>query len=63
MITIEKEDEIEKEDDILSPLCHTNVNMFWGGVIGEVLVRLGVEYAIIAPGSRSGPLVLSLIHI
>lgn len=49
---------LEKKDVILSPLCYTNVNMFWGGVIAEVLVRLGVQYAVIAPGSRSGPLTI-----
>lgn len=49
---------LEKENAILSPFCRTNINMFWGGVIGEVLARLSVQYAVIAPGSRSGPLVI-----
>lgn len=52
---------LEKENAILSPLCHTNLNMFWGGVIGEVLARLGVEYAVVAPGSRSGPLAIGFV--
>lgn len=52
---------VEKEKAILSPLCHTNVNMFWGGIMAEVLARLGVQYTVIAPGSRSGPLVIGFV--
>jgi len=55
MITTIKEKENEKET-ILEPICYSNVNMFWGGIIAEVLARLGVQYIVISPGSRSGPL-------
>lgn len=61
MITATKEEEKENilkevKETILSDLCYSNVNLFWGGIIGEVLARLGVQYVVIAPGSRSGPL-------
>lgn len=37
----------------------TNINYCWGSLIIEELVRLGVEYFCIAPGSRSSPLSVS----
>lgn len=37
-----------------------NINHLWGKLIIEELVRLGVEYFCIAPGSRSGPLVVAV---
>lgn len=37
-----------------------NLNHFWGKLIVEELVRLGVEYFCIAPGSRSGPLAVAV---
>jgi 2-succinyl-5-enolpyruvyl-6-hydroxy-3-cyclohexene-1-carboxylate synthase len=33
-----------------------NVNALWGSVLAEVLVRMGVERAVVCPGSRSTPL-------
>ena len=36
-----------------------NMNNLWGKLIIEELVRLGVEYFCIAPGSRSGPLAVA----
>ncbi len=35
---------------------NSNINYCWGSLIVEELVRLGVEYFCIAPGSRSSPL-------
>ncbi len=32
--------------------------MFWGGLVAEVLARLGLKHAVISPGSRSAPLTL-----
>jgi len=40
----------------MNKLCYTNKNFLWGGVICDVLVKLGVELAVICPGSRSAPL-------
>ncbi len=37
-----------------------NINHLWGKLIIEELIRLGVEYFCIAPGSRSGPLVAAV---
>ena len=37
-----------------------NINHLWGKLIIEELIRLGVEYFCIAPGSRSGPLVVAV---
>ncbi len=47
---------VDKENAVLSPICEMNVNMFWGGIIGEVLARCGVKYVVSSPGSRSVPL-------
>lgn len=40
----------------MNKLCYTNKNFLWGGVICDVLIKLGVELAVICPGSRSAPL-------
>lgn len=53
MITLE-----ESQITLLSPIAYENVNMFWGSIIFETLARLGVEYVIASPGSRSGPLII-----
>jgi 2-succinyl-5-enolpyruvyl-6-hydroxy-3-cyclohexene-1-carboxylate synthase len=37
-----------------------NVNCLWGEVVAGTLSRLGVRHAVIAPGSRSAPLVWGL---
>src|SRR3989339_1223189 len=37
-----------------------NINHLWGKLIIEELIRCGVEYFCIAPGSRSGPLVVAV---
>lgn len=47
---------VDKENAVLSPICGINVNMFWAGIIGEVLARCGVKYVVSSPGSRSVPL-------
>ena len=39
-----------------------NINHLWGRLIVEELVLLGVEYFCIAPGSRSGPLVVAVVE-
>ncbi len=39
---------------------YSNINYCWGSLIVEELVRLGVEYFCIAPGSRSSPLSVSV---
>ena len=36
-----------------------NTNSLWCGVLVETLYRRGVRHAIIAPGSRSAPLVFA----
>ena len=41
------------------PLDYRNTNALWGSVLVETLVRLGLEYAVISPGSRSTPLTLA----
>jgi len=42
----------------LDKLCKANLNTFWGGLVAEVLARLGLKHAVISPGSRSAPLTL-----
>ena len=37
-----------------------NLNNFWGGLIVEELIRNGVDYFCIAPGSRSTPLTVAV---
>jgi len=37
-----------------------NVNCLWGEIVAGTLARHGVRHAVIAPGSRSGPLVWGL---
>jgi len=37
----------------------SNINSAWGALAMEVLVRLGVETAVLSPGSRSTPLTLA----
>ncbi|WP_371257409.1 2-succinyl-5-enolpyruvyl-6-hydroxy-3-cyclohexene-1-carboxylic-acid synthase [Synechococcus sp. PCC 6312] len=37
-----------------------NINSLWAWVLTETLVRLGLKTAVIAPGSRSGPLTVAL---
>ena len=41
------------------PLDFRNLNTLWGSIIVETLVRLGVENAVISPGSRSTPLTVT----
>ncbi|MDP2136495.1 MAG: 2-succinyl-5-enolpyruvyl-6-hydroxy-3-cyclohexene-1-carboxylic-acid synthase [Candidatus Didemnitutus sp.] len=43
-----------------SPFDFRNVNALWGSVFVETLVRLGLRYAVISPGSRSTPLTVQL---
>ncbi len=42
------------------PLDYRNTNALWGSVLVETLVRLGLQQAVISPGSRSTPLTLAL---
>jgi 2-succinyl-5-enolpyruvyl-6-hydroxy-3-cyclohexene-1-carboxylate synthase len=42
----------------MDKLCLANLNVFWGGLVAEILSRLGVRHAVISPGSRSAPLTL-----
>ena len=44
------------EKVIFDRYSRSNKNSLWGAVCAEVLVRLGLRYAVIAPGSRSTPL-------
>ena len=39
---------------------HTNINSFWGYLIIEELIRNGVDYFCISPGSRSTPLTVAV---
>lgn len=47
-----------ENQQVLSDLSRSNLNMYWGGVIAETCVRLGVECAVMAPGSRNMPIVV-----
>lgn len=47
---------VAEEKEILLPLCTANLNMVWGGIMAEILACMGLEQAVISPGSRSGPL-------
>ena len=40
----------------MNQACYHNKNFLWGGVISDVLVKLGVKFAVLCPGSRSAPL-------
>lgn len=42
-----------------SPLVWNNVNTIWAAVLAETLSRLGLQTAIICPGSRSAPLAVA----
>jgi 2-succinyl-5-enolpyruvyl-6-hydroxy-3-cyclohexene-1-carboxylate synthase len=42
----------------MDKLCLANLNVFWGGLVAEILARLGVRHAVVSPGSRSAPLTL-----
>lgn len=46
--------------DLGSPLDRRTPNTLWSSVLIETLARLGLEHAVISPGSRSTPLVLAL---
>ena len=37
-----------------------NVNSLWSSVLVETLIRMGVSYAVVSPGSRSTPLAFAL---
>ncbi len=37
-----------------------NRNMLWAGVVVDELARHGVRWAVVAPGSRSTPIVVAL---
>jgi 2-succinyl-5-enolpyruvyl-6-hydroxy-3-cyclohexene-1-carboxylate synthase len=41
------------------PLDFRNINTLWTSIIVETLAKLGVEYAVISPGSRSTPLTIT----
>lgn len=43
-----------------SSLCFANTNLLWGSFLVETLVRLGLQCAVISPGSRSTPLTYAL---
>ena len=40
-----------------SALVNSNTNMLWGGMVAEVLARMGVRTAVISPGKRAIPLI------
>lgn len=44
----------------LATIDSRNTNTVWCSVLAETLVRLGLRYAVISPGSRSTPLTLAL---
>lgn len=44
----------------MNKLCYANKNFLWGGLIADVLAKLGVETAVICPGSRSAPVTYGL---
>ncbi|KAJ4798965.1 2-succinyl-5-enolpyruvyl-6-hydroxy-3-cyclohexene-1-carboxylate synthase [Rhynchospora pubera] len=46
------------QDDFSIKEC-SNMNMVWASLIVEELVRLGINYFCIAPGSRSSPLAIN----
>ena len=43
-----------------STLDFRNVNSMWSSVLVETLVRMGVTYAVVSPGSRSTPIAFAL---
>jgi len=46
----------------MTPLDFRNTNTLWCSVLVETLVRRGVTYAVVSPGSRSTPLTMALVR-
>ncbi|HSI08562.1 MAG: 2-succinyl-5-enolpyruvyl-6-hydroxy-3-cyclohexene-1-carboxylic-acid synthase [Rariglobus sp.] len=46
----------------MTPLDFRNTNTLWCSVLAETLVRRGVAWAVISPGSRSTPLTMALVQ-
>jgi len=44
------------------PLDFRNTNSLWASVLVDTLVRLGLQTAVVSPGSRSTPLTMALAH-
>lgn len=44
----------------MTPLDSNNVNSLWCSVLIETLVRQGLSYAVVSPGSRSAPLTMAV---
>ncbi|MGF1514163.1 MAG: 2-succinyl-5-enolpyruvyl-6-hydroxy-3-cyclohexene-1-carboxylic-acid synthase [Elainellaceae cyanobacterium] len=42
------------------PLDYRNINLLWASVLVETLHRLGLQTAVVCPGSRSAPLAIAL---
>lgn len=42
------------------PILFTNINLVWASVLVETLHRLGVQTAVVCPGSRSAPLAVAI---
>lgn len=46
----------------MAPLDYRNTNSLWGSVLAETLFRLGLQRAVISPGSRSTALTMALVR-
>ncbi|MDX2228127.1 MAG: 2-succinyl-5-enolpyruvyl-6-hydroxy-3-cyclohexene-1-carboxylic-acid synthase [Leptolyngbyaceae cyanobacterium bins.349] len=44
------------------PLDFTNTNLLWTSILAETLYRLGLQTAVICPGSRSAPLAIAFAN-
>ncbi|MCG6138405.1 MAG: 2-succinyl-5-enolpyruvyl-6-hydroxy-3-cyclohexene-1-carboxylic-acid synthase [Nostoc sp. LLA-1] len=44
------------------PIAYTNLNQLWADILTETLKRLGLNCAVICPGSRSTPLVVAFVQ-
>jgi 2-succinyl-5-enolpyruvyl-6-hydroxy-3-cyclohexene-1-carboxylate synthase len=46
----------------ISDLCKNNLTVFWAAVLAESFARMGIDQAVVSPGSRVAPLSFALLE-